>query len=89
MSRDPAAPMNRSRIAVNPTRIGDRSRIGAGSILAAPVVVGRGAVVGANAIVTHGHDFTDGHTLVGVPARPMETILRCESLPERDRQDKL
>ena len=55
------------------TQIGDRSRIGAGAILVAPVTIGDDAVVGANAVVTRNHDVADGQTVVGVPARPLET----------------
>jgi bifunctional UDP-N-acetylglucosamine pyrophosphorylase/glucosamine-1-phosphate N-acetyltransferase len=57
----------------NPTRIGARSRVGAGAILVAPVTVGRDAVIGANAVVTRDRDVANGQTVVGVPARPLES----------------
>jgi bifunctional UDP-N-acetylglucosamine pyrophosphorylase / glucosamine-1-phosphate N-acetyltransferase len=75
-----AVTANFDGVSKNPTRIGDRSRIGAGSILVAPVVIGRDAVVGANAVVTRGHDVADGQTVVGVPARTLETGPQCGSI---------
>jgi bifunctional UDP-N-acetylglucosamine pyrophosphorylase / glucosamine-1-phosphate N-acetyltransferase len=80
-----AVTANFDGVSKNPTRIGDRSRIGAGSILVAPVAIGRDAVVGANAVVTRGHDVADGQTVVGVPARTLETGPQFGSItPERE-----
>ncbi|WP_165245254.1 bifunctional UDP-N-acetylglucosamine diphosphorylase/glucosamine-1-phosphate N-acetyltransferase GlmU [Paludisphaera soli] len=57
----------------HPTTIGDDARIGSGAVLIAPVEVGRGAVVGAGAVVTKNQDVPPGATVVGVPARRLES----------------
>ena len=64
-----AVTANFDGVTKNRTKIGDRTRLGAGSILIAPVAIGRDSVIGANAVVTRGHDVADGQTVVGIPAR--------------------
>jgi bifunctional UDP-N-acetylglucosamine pyrophosphorylase/glucosamine-1-phosphate N-acetyltransferase len=60
-------------VAKAPTTIGSGAFVGSGAVLIAPVQIGANAVVGAGAVVTRGHDVADGQTVVGVPAKPMET----------------
>ncbi len=55
------------------TRIGSGAMLGAGSILIAPVHIGDRAVVGAGAVVPKQHDVPPGQTVVGVPARVLES----------------
>jgi bifunctional UDP-N-acetylglucosamine pyrophosphorylase/glucosamine-1-phosphate N-acetyltransferase len=59
--------------AKNSTVIGEGALIGAGSILIAPAEVGANAVVGAGAVVTKDRAVKPGQTVVGVPARPLES----------------
>lgn len=53
------------------SRIGDDVTIGAGAVLLGGITVGSGAVIGANAVVTK--DVPAGTTVVGVPARPVNS----------------
>lgn len=55
------------------TVIGANAMIGSGAVLVAPVSVGDGATVGANAVVTSGHDVPGETTVVGIPARPIDS----------------
>jgi sugar O-acyltransferase (sialic acid O-acetyltransferase NeuD family) len=56
--------------------IEDHAYVGAGAVLrqgrpGSPLVIGRGAVVGMGAVVTR--SVAPGHTVVGNPARPMQS----------------
>ena len=53
------------------TEIGENALAGPDTVLVAPVRVGKRARTGAGAVVTH--DVADGETVVGVPARPIES----------------
>ncbi len=55
------------------TTVGDAAFVGSGTILVAPVVVGDRAVTGAGAVVTRNHDVPADTTVVGVPAKPLES----------------
>jgi bifunctional UDP-N-acetylglucosamine pyrophosphorylase / glucosamine-1-phosphate N-acetyltransferase len=65
------------------TTIGAQAMIGSASVLVAPVSIGAGATVGANAVVTKNHDVAAGQTVVGVPARPIETTTEGFQAGER------
>ncbi len=52
------------------------ARIGANATILPGVVVGEGAVVGAGSVVTR--DVGDGETVVGNPARRLDSEGRCE-----------
>lgn len=54
-------------------RIGDRAHIGLGAAVNQTLTVGEGAVVGSGSVVTR--DVPPGTTVVGVPARPVETAV--------------
>jgi len=56
------------------TVIGDRAFIGVDTMLRAPITIGEGARTGAGAVVTR--DVAPGKTVVGMPARPIETRRR-------------
>lgn len=51
--------------------VGDRAWIGIGASVLPGLTIGTGAVVGAGAVVVH--DVEPGATVVGVPARPLDT----------------
>lgn len=51
--------------------IGPFAHIGMGAMILQGLKIGSGSVVGAGAVVTR--DVADGATVVGVPARPLET----------------
>ncbi len=51
--------------------LGRRVNVGAGAKILGPVHVGDGAVIGANAVVLN--DVPAGTTVVGIPARPLDT----------------
>ena len=53
------------------TAIEEGAFVGSDTVLVAPVRVGKGARTGAGAVVTH--DVADGETVVGVPARPIDS----------------
>ena len=53
------------------TSIEEGAFVGSDTVLVAPVRVGKGARTGAGAVVTH--DVADGETVVGVPARPIDS----------------
>ena len=53
------------------TSIEEGAFVGSDTVLVAPVRVGKGARTGAGAVVTH--DVADGETVVGVPARPVDS----------------
>ena len=55
------------------TKIGARAFIGSGTVLIAPVAVGDRAVTGAGAVVPRGRNVPAGKTVIGVPARLLET----------------
>ncbi len=61
------------------TTIGDGAFIGVDTMLRAPITIGPGARTGAGAVVTR--DVAAGKTVVGMPARPIETRRRA---PARD-----
>ena len=58
-------------VAKHRTVIEDEAFIGSDTMLVAPVRVGRGARTGAGCVVTK--DVAPGATVVGVPARPIES----------------
>lgn len=57
--------------AKHPTVIGDGVKLGVDTMMVAPVTIGENAVTGAGAVVTR--DVAPGTTVVGMPARPIET----------------
>ena len=54
--------------------IGERAFIGIGAVVLPRVTIGRGAIVGAGAVVTR--DVPPAVTVVGVPARVLNTVAR-------------
>jgi sugar O-acyltransferase (sialic acid O-acetyltransferase NeuD family) len=54
--------------------IGERALIGIGAVILPRVTIGRGATVGAGAVVTR--DVPPAVTVVGVPARVLNTVAR-------------
>jgi bifunctional UDP-N-acetylglucosamine pyrophosphorylase/glucosamine-1-phosphate N-acetyltransferase len=62
------------------TIIGDGAFIGVDTMLRAPVTVGPGAKTGAGSVVTR--DVAPGKTVVGMPARPIETRRRGGDPPD-------
>jgi len=70
--------------AKHPTTIGRGAFIGSDSMLVAPVTIGEGARTGAGAVVTR--DVAPGVTVVGMPARPIESRGRPED-PNADAGD--
>lgn len=52
-------------------RVGERSWIGIGAVVRQGISIGRDAVIGAGAVVVR--DVPDGVTVVGNPARPLES----------------
>ena len=58
------------------TEIGEDAFIGSDTMLVAPVKIGKGAKTGAGAVVTH--DVPDGATVVGVPAKDLNTKKKGE-----------
>lgn len=62
------------------TIIGDGAFIGVDTMLRAPVTIGPGAKTGAGSVVTR--DVAPGKTVVGMPARPIETRRRGGEPPD-------
>lgn len=60
----------------NVTEIGDGAFIGSDAILIAPLKIGKKARVGAGSVVTGKRNVPDGATVVGVPARVIQTEKR-------------
>ncbi len=56
------------------TVVGDRASLGVDTMLVAPITIGEGATTGAGSVVTR--DVPPGATVVGVPARRIETRRR-------------
>lgn len=52
--------------------------VGAGAKLLGPIVIGRGARIGANAVVVK--DVLPGDTVVGIPARPIQSMQSDDAL---------
>jgi serine O-acetyltransferase len=52
--------------------IGEGVFIGAGARVLGGIKVGNNAIIGANAVVIH--DVMEGTTVVGIPARPVQSI---------------